>query len=465
MAIFFRTWVLVCIVLVGFCALRTSIASSSVDWGRNGARASTVYLEPFGRNPLFPTPSSPPADDECGGRGYLVGRGADDAECVCHVGFGGNRCAHHHSADPTFAISYLMYGANTFVEATVANNIKISHNHLSKQRRVSFVVFHDRFPAKRLKPLEKAPLTSLVSVALPRHINGSCSCAPYGVVDAHCHASDAEYRGMGMFRAVHQFRERELMKFTYVIVMDAEAHFLGGDPFGELLRSQSGFGFYAWGANNHQSCMGNVREWAVNLVATWGVQTAEFVSRYGTTSPDCATRRPNILAACCGVRVSSFSGDVVAFRTDVMRAPSVRRMIDAWATTSLLRDNRSTEQELWPNLFGLLLPRGALHQFSPTVQLNAHMGFEGGGAVSCELPSGVAYAPDTTPEERTETMMRRPREDIYSGGLLASPQPSFPPSLLSLPHFFAPSPSSPPPFAPTETGARSKFFMRRRLLR
>ena len=247
---------------------------------------------------------------------------------------------------------------------TVEKSIERTRNAFSSRHAYEFVIFHDRFSSKRLACFEKTHSTKLVQISLPVHLNGTCTCGPSGPLDLHCSANAVQYRGMALLRATRQLKMAEFLEHTYVIVMDAEAHVLGGDPFSELLDAEAGFAFYAWGAVNDRSWMGGIREWAIGLVRAWGVDARLFELSYGTMAPECILCNLNVPAVCCGVRVSSFSGDVVAFRTDVMRTKPVQRMLRAWEDTSMLRDNRSTEQEMWRNWFGLLIPPAAIHQFS-----------------------------------------------------------------------------------------------------
>lgn len=217
--------------------------------------------------------------------------------------------------------------------------------------------------------------------------HGACTCAPHGNLDSHCLPDDVAYRGMALFRAVHQFELPEFAEYTYVVVMDAEAHFTaGGDPFAELVNNDASFAFYAWGAINSLNCMGDVRGWSIQFARQSGIDTLDFETVYGVARGSCARDHPEAPAVCCGLRVSSFSGDVVAFRTAAMRTAPVRRMLRAWSATPFLHENRSTEQELWPNLFGLLFPRAAIHQFSPAIGLRAHMGYVPASTLQC--PNG-----------------------------------------------------------------------------
>ena len=422
-------------------AASVGLLGYTVWWSHDLRRRTPdiVAIPPWGRHRLFGlVRRPPPAEAECGGRGFVVGRGAAEAECVCHFGYRGSDCRTHQPTEPSFAISYLMYGEGG-VEATVERSIEHTRAALKTVHRLKFVVFHDRFRPARLAKLRASSHTSVVGISLPRHLNGTCTCATYGVLDSHCAPSDAAYRGMALFRAVHQFEHREFAAHTYVIVMDAEAYFVGGDPFGELLRAQAGFGFYAWGATNTQSCMGDVRAWALAWARASGVATAAFEASYGVVASGCDASL-DAPAACCGVRVSSFSGDVVAFRTDVMATQVVRRMLRAWERTQLLRDNRSTEQELWPNLFGLLLPSEALHQFSDAVQLHAHAGYHDAERVRCTLrPLPSEPPPPASREDRLDFDAARAmmvgEEESYVYDAYYSPPPFNPPR-----SFFAPSP-------------------------
>ena len=396
-----------------------------------------VQIRPWGRNPLFSAQKSSRSDRECSMRGFVIARGSPYEECVCHSGFTGPDCREYIEARPTFGISYLMYGENG-VEYTVERSIEITRKKMTSRHAYDFVVFHDGFPAYRRARLSKLHRVKLLQIQLPSHLNGICSCAPAGKPDIHCRQEDTAYRGMGLFRAVRQFQHPEFSKYTYVVVMDAEAHFLGGDPFSELLHVNAGFAFYAWGAINDRSCMGNVREWAIDLARGWGIDTTRFEAEYGTMRGDCLLHNRNLPAACCGVHVSSFSGDVVAFNSAVMRTKAVQKMSHSWEKTGLLQMNRSTEQELWPNLFGLLLPASAIHQFSKGVLLNAHLGYIEGATIHCTENEDVTSL--ASPELRV-----RITDEVGSGYVYDDSYATYDLSPYVSEVYYSMMPSPPPP--------------------
>ena len=339
-----------------------------------------THIPKWGRNPLY-NHTDHHGDIECNGNGYLVARNTAFAECDCFVGFEGSMCVTGKTERATFAISYLIYGMEN-IENTVVESMRKNRKTIAV--KFHFVIFYDGvLNASRFKHIKAIANTTLVPVSLVADMSRPCSCAPHNIRDTHCEANDTHYRAMGYFRAVQQFYFQEFYRFTYVIVMDAESYFISGDPFHELLQHNAAFGFYAWGSINYRSCMGNVREWSIQVAKNWGIDTRAFEVKYGTMSLECIEKNHNMPAVCCGVHVSSFSGDVVAFKPSLMRTRAVRQMLRLWSETDMLEYNRSSEQELWPNLFGLLLSKHAIHQFSAQIDIHAHIQYMDAKDIEC----------------------------------------------------------------------------------
>ena len=59
-------------------------------------------------------------------------------------------------------------------------------------------------------------------------------------------------------------------------------------------------------------------------------------------------------------------------------------MLRLWSETDMLEYNRSSEQELWPNLFGLLLSEHAIHQFSAKIDMHAHIQYMDADDIQCK---------------------------------------------------------------------------------
>lgn len=323
---------------------------------------------------------------QCDDRGHLVAAGSAHAVCDCHALFTGPNCTLDNSA-PNFAVAvvYLVYGDGQ-IENTIKNSISLNRENIKTSFSIEYVIFYDiMVNFSRMSGIRSASKndTLFLSVTLQTAFNVSCSCAPNGVLDAHCTSNDVLYRGMGYFRAVQLFKFAEMERYRYVLSMDAEAHVIKGDPFLEMEENNALFAFYAWGSINSMSCLGNVRTWSIDLAEKWNIDTFDFVRDFGVDSSRCASNGINLPAICCGLKVSSFSGDIVAFRSSAMRTPPVRLFLNHWAETEMLKWNRSTEQELWPNLAGLLFPRSALHQFSHKIVFQGHMNFRAAALINC----------------------------------------------------------------------------------
>lgn len=218
-----------------------------------------------------------------------------------------------------------------------------------------------------------------------------CTCGTSDVKkDGHCLPRDGpNYRHMGRFR-VMQFMSATFARHDYVFTLDVHSGFGPGtqlyDPVRSMLRDQAVFGYYSHGTVGSRACAGPVREWALDIGKEWGLRrytSRAFVEAYGETAKRCrdadATGGPERYSPSnqCGIKIDTYSGDVVVFKTSFVRSPAVQKFVTLWDDTGasfhvcrsrsldnvtvgpalgMCYKNRSSEQVLWPSLFGLLAP-------------------------------------------------------------------------------------------------------------
>jgi len=303
-------------------------------------------------------------DPECNGRGWLLG-GAQ-GWCSCFYGAEGDTCAgtsDKASRRPRAAITYLLYGTETYFDALEASIRHITASFLNEFPYYDIVVFHSsNFAAppppghwrrdgesSYLELLQEATFVKInfVEITIDYREEFREQFSQYVPTGMPCGNYSVNYLHMGRFFQYLMFRHPAVAEYDYLWRLDADIETRLGIPcdvFDIMVRSHAVLGYYYYSDYDHHNC---------GLYEGRNA-TYKYAREHGFSPNHLDILPPQ----------SAYMGFWGVFDMAFWRSPPVMAFSDYIDSTALAYTNRLGEQAYYALCTALLVSPAALHQYA-----------------------------------------------------------------------------------------------------